>query len=100
MDYVSMVPIVEMMNHENTNMFFRIHKHDAPIEKVEITKEERECHTSTENDSYLSEDTILANEGDFEDYENLKKLAEAKMIVIDVTNPKLRDVSRHCLELE
>lgn len=32
MDYVSMVPIVEMMNHENTNMFFRIHKEGSEIE--------------------------------------------------------------------
>lgn len=52
MDYVSMVPIVEMMNHENTNMFFRLHSQPAEIEKVEITEEERAFHTSTDNESY------------------------------------------------
>ncbi|KAL4455496.1 hypothetical protein ABPG74_012648 [Tetrahymena malaccensis] len=100
MDYISMVPIVEMMNHENTNMFFRIHKEGSEIEQVQITEEERLNQTSTENESYMSEDNIMVNEYDFEEFEEMKNKADQKMIKIDQNNPKLRDIRRQCLELE
>ncbi|KAL4502976.1 hypothetical protein ABPG72_014205 [Tetrahymena utriculariae] len=100
MDYISMVPIVEMMNHENTNMFFRIHKEGSEIEQVQITEEERLNQTSTENESYMSEDNIMVNEYDFEEFEEMKIKADQKMIKIDQNNPKLRDIRRQCLELE
>ncbi|EAS04524.1 hypothetical protein TTHERM_00237390 (macronuclear) [Tetrahymena thermophila SB210] len=100
MDYISMVPIVEMMNHENTNMFFRIHKEGSEIEQVQITEEERLNQTSTENESYMSEDNIMVNEYDFEEFEEMKNQADQKMIKIDQNNPKLRDIRRQCLELE
>lgn len=61
-----MVPIMEMMNHENTGVYLRVHSANAEVEQVEITEEEREAVTSSDYDSGLSDEVGGDNSGEEE----------------------------------